>query len=67
MAREHQRTLAVIAQRFELRRRVGRQFDAALVRMIGVEIPDVIEMREFCADTSKVIPHTHQNGVDLGG
>ena len=65
MGREDQRSLAVLDQLVEHRNRRVRQLDAAALRMVRIVVPDAVEMREFAAEASEIVPHLRQDRFDL--
>src|SRR6202171_570217 len=66
MAREEQGRLAVIPELIEQFLCPRRELDATWsFGMIGVVVPDVVEMREFGADAAEIIPDARENGLDL--
>ena len=65
MGRKDERRLAVEPQ---LRKQfVGAllDFDAAILGVRGIVLPDMVEMGEFCADATEIVPDTCENGLDL--
>ena len=66
MAGEDQRRLAVIPEVIEQLFCSRSEFDATLLLgMIGVVVPDVIEVGELGADATEIVPNAGQNGFDL--
>src|SRR6266480_8034524 len=39
--------------------------DAAILGARGIVLPDMIEMREFGADATEIVPDACENGLDL--
>lgn len=67
MTGEYQRTLAVVAQREKFLDAAGSGFDAPALPTFGIEIPEVVDMRELRANAAQIFPHTHQDRIDFGG
>ena len=66
MACEEDRRLAVVAQVIENLLGPRAELDTArLVRMIGVVVPDVVEMGELGADAAEIVPDAGQDFFDL--
>src|SRR6202022_2413169 len=40
-------------------------FDPAILGVRGIVLPDMIEMREFGADATEIVPDACENGLDL--
>src|SRR5260370_26058158 len=58
--------LAVISELIEKLCGPQRELDATwFFGMIGIVIPDVVEMRELGADAAEIIPDTSKDGLDL--
>src|SRR5258708_32275397 len=41
-------------------------FDPAILGARGIVLPDMIEVREFGADATEIVPDACENGLDLG-
>src|SRR6266849_3591531 len=65
MACEDQRRLAIEPQLRKQLMGARQDFDAASFGIGGIMLPDMVEMREFGADATKVVPDARQNGLDL--
>src|SRR5207245_5031 len=65
MARKDQRWLAVEPQLRKQLMRPRPDLDAAVLGAGGIVLPDVIEMREFSADPTEIVPDAGEDGLDL--
>ena len=66
MAGEDQRRLAVVPDLVEQLFGPRRELDAAvLVGMVGIIVPDVIEMGELGANAAEIVPDPVQNSLDF--
>ena len=65
MAGEDQRRLAVVPHLVEQFAGPLRQFDAAVLGMIAIVIPDMVEMGELGADAAEIVPDAGQDRLDL--
>src|SRR6266487_2790445 len=66
MAGENQGRFAIVPELIEQFFCSRRELDASwFFGMIGIVIPDVIEMGEFSADTAEIVPNAGQNAFDL--
>src|ERR1700694_5152798 len=66
MAGENQRRFAFIPELIKQCFCSRPELDAAVFfGMIGVVVPDMVEMSKFGADATKIVPDTRQNGLDL--
>src|SRR5258705_13891720 len=68
MACENQGRFAIVPELVKQFLGPRRELDAAwFLGMIGVVVPDVIEMGELGADAAEIVPDAGQNGFDLFG